>query len=107
MALVSMQEAKTHLRITDDDHDADIQVKADQASAIVVDYLKDRADDTWDETTTPLPVKAAALFLVGHLYEHRGDDLATVPGLGANNFDEAVWGAVGRLLARFRDPALA
>jgi hypothetical protein len=42
MALVSFTVAKDHLRITDTDHDGDIQTKLEQASGIVLDYLKNR-----------------------------------------------------------------
>jgi hypothetical protein len=45
-ALVSMEQAKDHLRITSDDHNADIQLKVELASAIILDYLKDRANNT-------------------------------------------------------------
>lgn len=45
-ALVTIQVAKHHLRITDDDHDADIDLKVQQASHIVIDYLKSRAHRT-------------------------------------------------------------
>jgi hypothetical protein len=41
-ALVSLELAKIHLRVPDDDHDWDINVKVEQASAIILDYLKVR-----------------------------------------------------------------
>lgn len=97
-SLVTLAEAKTHLRVTTDAQDADIQAKADQASAIVLDYLKGRADEAWTDATVPRPVKAGVLLMLTHLYEHRGDDPAT---------DADLWDAIGRLLVRFRDPALA
>lgn len=100
-ALVAFDTAKTHLRVTDDDHDAEIQTKLDHASAVIVDYLGDRADPLWDDTSTPLHVQAAVLYLLGCVYEHRGDDLAP------DAVDEEAWAAVARLLARSRTPALA
>lgn len=42
MALVGLVDAKHHLRITSDEQDADIVLKLDQASAIVMAYLKNR-----------------------------------------------------------------
>jgi Phage gp6-like head-tail connector protein len=42
MALVSVVDAKHHLRITSDEQDADIVLKIDQASAIILTYLKNR-----------------------------------------------------------------
>lgn len=52
----------------------------------------------WDEDTVPLRVKQATLLMFVHLYEHRGDDM---------RLDEDLWSAIGRLLARSRDPAFA
>jgi hypothetical protein len=99
--LVSFEEAKAHLQIRDDDHDDEITAKLAHASGIVRDYLKDQNDPTWTDLDAPLPVQAAVLTMLGHLYEHRGDDLAPAA------YDEKAWEAVARLLARFRDPALA
>jgi len=98
MALVTLAVAKTHLHVTTSDRDTDIQRLVDEASAIVIDYLKSRADDTWTDVTVPKPVQAATLLLVGHYDEHRGDDMTA---------DANVWAAVERLLVRYRDPALA
>jgi len=53
---------------------------------------------TWTDTTVPQPVKAAVLLMLTHLYDHRGEDLAA---------DENLWNAIGRLLMRLRDPAVA
>ena len=36
--------------------------------------------------------------MLTHLYEHRGDDPET---------NAALWEAIGRLVIRFRDPAMA
>lgn len=99
--LVAFATAKDHLRITDTAHDLEIQSKLAQASAAIRDYLKDRVDLTWTANTAPLPVQAATLYLLAQLYEHRGEDLAP------DDFDAAAWGAVDRLLKRFRDPTLA
>jgi hypothetical protein len=53
----------------------------------------------WTEVTAPAHVQAATLVMLAHLYEHRGDDMEKT--------DEALWEAMGRLLVRSRDPALA
>jgi len=42
MALVTLANAKVHLRITGTTYDADVQLKLDQAEAIILDYLKVR-----------------------------------------------------------------
>jgi Phage gp6-like head-tail connector protein len=96
--VITVAQAKVHLRITDTDHDADIGVKVDQADGIIRNYLKAQDDPTWTDTTAPKAVQAAALLMVGHLFEHRGDDMAP---------DESLWKAIERLLIRYRDPALA
>lgn len=98
--LVSLADAKSHLHIPDSytDRDADVLLKAEQASAIVVDYLKTDTAMTWTSSTVPGPVQAAVLLMLGHLYENRGDDMKA---------DEGVWSAVSRYCMRFRDPALA
>lgn len=100
--LVTLQQAKDHLRLTTaalDPGDVDVQLKLDQAEAIIRDYLKSRVGVTWvDETTVPGPVSAAILLLLARLYEQRGDN---------EQADAACWQAIERLLVRFRDPALA
>jgi hypothetical protein len=98
MALIDLDIAKKHLRITDSDHDAEIQTKLDQAGAIVTDYLKAQADPTWNEDTTPAVVQSAVLLMLGHLNENRGPDMRA---------DNEVWAAIERLLMRLRDPAVA
>lgn len=53
---------------------------------------------TWTADTAPGTVQAAVLLVLGHLYEHRGDD---------QRLDEDLWQALGRLLGRSRDPVVA
>ena len=91
--LVTLQQAKTHLHITDDASKADVALKLDQASAIVVNYLKDRADAGWSDGTVVVPgnVSSSTLLVLADLYEQRPID----------------WVAIERLLVSFRDPALA
>lgn len=98
MALVLLPQAKLHLKVTDTNSDEDIQLKLDQASDIILDYLKGGAGVSWTWKTVPGPVQAATLLMLTHLHTHRGDDMTV---------DAHVWEAVERLLMRFRDPALA
>jgi hypothetical protein len=100
--LVTLATAKSHLRITDADHDTDVQQKLSAASASIRDYLKDRNDPTWTPTTVPPWIESSVLLLLGHLYEHRGDEF----GPSQSN-DEKVWNAIGMLCRRSTDPALA
>jgi hypothetical protein len=95
--LVTLPEAKAHLRITDTAHDADITQKLDAAQEAILAYEALATDPAWTDTTAPKAVKHAILLLLTHYYEDRGEDLAR---------DEAVWAAIGRLLALYRDPTL-
>lgn len=101
MALVSLADAKSHLRIDDDDQDAFLSAQLENAEGIVIDYLKDRADETWDENTVPGQVRASVLLVLGALWENR-------EGVGPDAPDlDPISPAVRSLLMRSRDPALA
>jgi uncharacterized phage protein (predicted DNA packaging) len=111
MALLTLDVAKKHLRVDHADDDADITRKIDQASAIVLDYIKktigtpDPEDPSivdWTDATVPPPVAAAVEIMLSKLYDDRA----------AGDTDNAV--AMGylpktvtSLLHRYRDPALA
>jgi hypothetical protein len=98
--LVTLQQGKDHLRIptaAGDPGDVDIQLKLDQAEAIVLDYLKRPTPETWDASTVPGMVTASILLVLSDLFEHR-DDLKP---------STDTWLAVERLCMRQRDPALA
>lgn len=103
MTLATLAEAKAHLQITDDARDAEVTQFLQLASAQVFDYIGTRAVDPvtglplWDETSAPDVVRAATLRALVHNWEHRGDD----------SDDTALWAALGALLMRTRDPALA
>lgn len=97
MALVSLEAAKNHLRLslaitTDDD---DTILKMEQATAIVLKHLKSQAVAGWSDGTVPVPgnVEAAVLITLSYLKGY----------LTAAD----AWQAVERLLIGFRDPALA
>jgi hypothetical protein len=97
MTLATLAEAKAHLQITTDTRDAEVTQFLELASAQVFDYIGSRADPLWDETTAPDVVRAATLKAVVHHWQHRGDDSDDAP----------LWAALGLLLMRTRDPALA
>lgn len=103
--LVPLADVRTHLRIRDTDHDAEIQSTYDAAQEVIIAFLKAAADATWTATTAPRAVKHAILLLTTHYYEHRGDDMR--PTDSGSTPDEDVWTAIGRLLALYRDPTLA
>jgi hypothetical protein len=105
LAFVTLDEAAAHLHEVlagmPDDIRADLELKIGIASSVVLDYLKDRGDPTWDAFTVPLVVKGATLAYLAYEWEHRGDDET-----GATNFDASIWGVLDRVLKRRRDPAL-
>lgn len=92
MTLVSLEAAKNHLRILDSDQDEDIEAKLQEATAIVIDYLK-RPDHGWNEATAPFPVKAAIKLMIEELMVNRSTAQVTE--------------GIKSLLWRLRDPALA
>jgi hypothetical protein len=118
VALVTQAEALQQLRLAvptpTADVVTDVMFKAEQASAIVVDYLKRPFDDgptaqpliyyppgtpqpvvPWTEATTPTLVKAAILTILTALYD------------GRSPMDELLSEPVTSILHRYRDPALA
>lgn len=112
MMLVSLQQARNHLRSDDSDDDADLSLKILAASAAVLAYLKDGAtfvdsngdvpvDSYGDPVGVPRQVQAATLLMVGYLYRLRDE-----------NEDEAYEHGylpkpVTSLLYPLRDPAIA
>ncbi len=66
--MITLDQAKAHLRITHNDEDAAIQAMIDAAEAAALDYLN---LDAFDSNGTPSPVQAAILLQVGDLYENR------------------------------------
>lgn len=106
MALVTLTQAKTHLRITGTDSDDDIEMKAEQATAIILDYLKlDPLDRGWEAGSPGSPgggspaddqdftiVQAAILNVLERLFRREQDVLTQ---------------GVKDMLHRLRDPTLA
>jgi len=108
-AFVTLEEARAHLAV---DHDADnamIQSQVEQASAIILDFLKLPAvPASWGEGTggtggtgdepsgVPQLVKASTLLIVGELYKNREAGEVNVLSEGVKS-----------LLRRSRHPALA
>lgn len=85
--LVTLAQAKRHLRIFHSDEDADVADKVNQASEIVTDYCQ-RPDLVWSAAVdgdpdaspptddiasdAPFRVQAAVLMVLDDLWEHRG-----------------------------------
>lgn len=111
MALVSLEQAQRHLRLSVtaaasplSDEEADVSLKIEQATALVLNHLK-REPTGWDVTTDPATdhefaaVQAAILEVLGSLYGHRGDDNTVTDGPLSTR--------VIMMLSLLRDPALA
>lgn len=64
--MVTLQEAKNHLKLEIDDDDSLVQSMIDAASVHVSAYI-----ETEIAATPPAPVRAAVLLLVADLYENR------------------------------------
>jgi hypothetical protein len=99
--LVSLEDAKVHLRITDTAHDADIQQKLTSAQDRIIAFLGAAADAAWDATTVPTPVAHAILELTTDFFENRGD------GTPSGMADQEVWASIERLLSMYRDPVIS
>lgn len=112
--LVSLREARNHLRVDDDCDDDDITLKIKAASEAVLDYIG--ADWPWLVDGAPLKdaagdpicsfrVKAAVLFFVGEMYLNRessqGGEVPTQWGYGY------LPRPVIAMLYSMRDPAVA
>lgn len=94
--LIDLNDAKAWLQIEHDRSDGLIQDLADEASAVVIDYIK-RPDHGWDATTVPFHVKAAIRHVLMRLHEDRAAEMEGGP-FPAH---------IKSLLDRDRDPALA
>jgi hypothetical protein len=109
--IVTLAEAKQHLRITSDAENQDLGEKLADAHALVLDYVADSKGDayqaemlTWDDESAPRAVRAAILRQFGDLVRFRGndDDPAEVRVDGTT-----ISPRVRQLLRMYRDPALA
>lgn len=94
MAIVSLSEAKSHLKVDQSDEDTLIQLYIDAAVTHVREYLNGEIKGELDSpVSTPAAIKAAILLLVGDLYENRE---------GANVQEVKRNPAVDRLLFPYR-----
>jgi Phage gp6-like head-tail connector protein len=72
-ALVTLAQAKDQLSITHSDQDVFVQMKLDEAHALVLQYCDKAPVEGWDALTVPLEVRSAILDVVTDLYTDRGD----------------------------------
>ena len=90
-SLVAIDVAKRALRVEGSDLDEDLLWRLEQATEIVIDYIK-QPEHEWTPETVPGPVSAAIILVTRSLFDGE---------------DEPISDAVRALLHRFRDPALA
>jgi hypothetical protein len=110
MALVTLETAKLHCRVTDARQDADVQRFVDQATAIVLDYLVDNAAAaTWTPETVPKPVELAVLMFTQYYYRrNRGDDNPRDLGMIGDTWTaQEVWTEVRPILIPYRPPVFS
>lgn len=109
--IVTLAQAKQHLRITTDAENQDLADKLADAHGLVLDYVASAkgADYeavmlTWDDESAPRAIRAAILRQFGDLVRFRGndDDPAEVRVDGST-----ISPRVRQLLRMYRDPALA
>jgi hypothetical protein len=112
VALLTLDVAKSHLRVDHTDDDADITRKIAQASAIALVYIKktvgtiDPEDPSivdWTDVTVPDDVAAAIELILSKLYDDRAGGEHDNPNVAMGYLTPEVTA----LLHRWRDPALA
>lgn len=106
--LVTLKQAVDHLRLDGTASFPDAEMRIQQASMIVYDYLKIPVPeftspvqdspiyDFWASTAIPFDIQAATLLIIGELFENREASIV-----------EVLSDAVKSLLHRHRDPAMA
>lgn len=107
MMLITLEQAKKHLRVDGDDDDDDITLKVHAASGAVKNYLKSAANAYFDAAgvvlldAVPFEVMAATQLMLGYLYNQRDED-------AGREFESGYLPRpVTALLSPLRDPALA
>jgi hypothetical protein len=98
--LVTLAEAKVHLRIPGTDSDADVTKKLAAAEEYVFANLGAAADPAWTSATAPRMVRNAILIVLDAFYERRGGDE------GGEDLRKALE-VVYRALALYRDVSVA
>jgi hypothetical protein len=100
--LITLDQAKLHLNILDDDHDEKLEELIPDVSGIILDYLKVPSTN-WQTTSgdpddVPGPVRAAVKVGLSALFENPEQH---------PDGPQVLSQAVKDLLHRYRDPALA
>ncbi|ARC37893.1 phage gp6-like head-tail connector protein [Paracoccus yeei] len=106
--LASLQEVRSALRIDSDDYDPTLALLIEAASGAVINYLKSSADqylgpdgEVLPDVVIPPTIKAATIFLVGHMMRNPDNDTEKAFTHGFLPYP------VMSMLYPLRDPALA
>lgn len=91
-SLITMEEAKDALRVLDNDHDSDIELRMHAASEMVLQYAN-QSDPAWTDETAPYLIKAAIIL--------------TLQDLFSSEEPTGLTEGVKNILHRWRDPVLA
>jgi uncharacterized phage protein (predicted DNA packaging) len=91
--IITLEEAKAHLRIQSDEEDAYLANLIRQTQAVAEDYCRTAFGDA-----PPEPVRLAVLLMVSHYYENRDNPDKQVY--------EAMRGAFAALIYPYRDEKL-
>lgn len=83
VGVVTLAEAKAHLRVEGVTDDTIIQLYIDAATARIINYLNQPIPGSTDSpvSPTPAPIKASSLLIIGDLYENREEQIAA-SGIG-------------------------
>ena len=103
--LVTLEQAKEHLRIRHTEEDNQVQDKLDAAEDAVLDYLGIETPE-WDDSNVPPRVVAAILIVLEDLWRFRGGDEESFSAMQRAADGELPVRAT-RLLHRLRELALA
>ncbi len=87
--MVTLEQAKLHLRVDHYDEDTLILSQIDAATQSVANYLDMDVDDM-ELLPMPAPVEAAILLRVGELYEHR-EGVYDRPLVTNPTFERLLW----------------
>jgi hypothetical protein len=124
--LVTLAQAKAHLRVQHDADDLDIELKVEAASGAVINYLKEAAEEFVDSSgevimlltsdpgdspevyvsTVPKVVQQAVLLMVGDFYRFRSPDTQD-PVIGVEFGFGHLPRSVIALLYHYRQPTVA
>lgn len=113
--MVTLAQAKAHLRITTPDghpDDADLLLKLDAATAAIRRYVGRSAFgqvfvDVWqDPTTTDPDAQAAVLLQLGELWRFRGDDPGSINYSPGRDLNADLSPVIVGLLRRFSHSVL-